>query len=396
MTQNVSVNEFLQNLKTFYDLCVHNNIELIVVIPPPNFINLTRRQKMYNLYLAEKSFLEKYGIKYVNMYEYVDNLYKTLYKSHIQLQTDNTHFNDYTCWKDAFLKYITPFVYNQTNKINYVQIDNNRNYSQTNGVITNVSDNVSIFQYGILFKKENQNTNKIEININLKEDSVIYINSYSNNRSGKFDVTIDNNNLLKNTFNTYNSINGGTYSKDYIINLQIPHILKAGMHNILINNPDYSENSEINRIYIFGLIIKSIDSLNIKKSSTSFQTKQQLTLYNGYNSNIETTNFLKDIKNCNEIHILTGDSINGFTTTIIRPVDIYRNFYENTILNFIAPNTNNEPSIAKMTINIEDNTFTYTSTGIPLRRIYGYINPNTKKYNPFLENDFSAEQNYTI
>lgn len=382
MTQGVSVDSFLGNLKEFYQMCINENIELIVIIAPPSYQTLARRDKMLNLAKAERVFCQKYGIKYVDMFEYVDNLYLTQSATHNVLQSDNTHFSDYTCYRDAILSTIFGVTVNQTeSKLTYIDIGKARNYFHTNGNEIIVSGGVNMFNSGVRLREETASENSFSINIQLKKKSKIYFLTYGNNTAGKIDYSINGGTAV--TIDTQlSSSTASTTSKDLCEYIQIGGVHNAGLVNILFNNPDYTDASGNGRIYVFGFIVEEIDNIMID-STKIYQLRSEMLIWSGNETALTDADLTRNVNKFNKLLVEFGTTAGGISYAEIYPHDPFVNFDKdgnNTeIPYYIAVATPSGLVNACVTIDHVNNTASFTGDGtIAIRRIVGFLDNNTK------------------
>lgn len=386
MTQGVTVDQFLSNLKSFYQLCIDESIELIVIIAPPSFQTQARRDKMLNLAKAERIFCEKYGIKYVDMFEYVDNLYNTNSETHNTLQSDNTHFSDYTCYRDAILSTVFGVTVNQLDSnITYIDIGKARNFFHCNGNEIIVAGGVNMFNSGWRLREENASENEFTINIQLKKKSKIYFLTYGNNTAGKIDYSINGDTAA--TINTrLSSTSGSTTDKNLCEYIQIGGVQNAGLVNIKFNNPDYTESSNNGRIYIFGFIVEEIPDIMID-STTNLLREKQCLLWAGEETLLTDADSLQDVTKYNKLLIEFGAPATGVGWVTVYNHEPWTNFSRtvgNAEIKYdLAIPTSSGLVAGELTIDIENNTFSFTGDGtVKIRRIIGLYDNALHGYNP--------------
>lgn len=386
MTQNVTVDQFLANLKTFYGHCIDNNIELIVIISPPSFQTYARRNKMLNLARAERAFCKKYGIRYVDMFEYVDNLYTSQAYAHNILQSDNTHFYDYTCYRDAIISELLTLTFNQDSKtIDYIDVGESRDYFHCNGNAITVAGGINMFNRGWRMRQEAPAETQFSINIQLNKKSKVYLLTYGNITAGKCDYSIDGDTAV--TINTQLvGSSASTVNKEYCEYIQIGGVMNAGLHQIVFNNFDYSETTGKGRIYVFGFIIEEINDIMIDSTRLS-QLRQQLQLWSGNVTSLSDVDLTQDVNKFNRILVEFGNtSTQGISYAEIYPHNPHLNFdsdSDNTEIPYhIAIPTSAGIIQGTITIDHVNNTLSFTSDGtVYIRRIIGFLDNNTKNYN---------------
>lgn len=387
MTQNVSVDQFLANLKTFFGHCIDNNIELIVIIAPPSFQNYARRNKMLNLARAERAFCKKYGIRYVDMFEYVENLYTSQAYAHNILQPDNTHFSDYTCYRDAIISELLTLTFNQDSKsINYIDVGESRDYFHCNGNAITVAGGINMFNRGWRMREESASETQFSINIQLNKKSKVYFLTYGNNTAGKCDYSIDGGAAV--TIDTQlTSSSNSTTEKKYCEYIQIGGVMNAGLHQIVFNNFDYSGATGNGRIYVFGFIIEEINDIMID-SNRQFQLRQQMQLWAGNVTSLTDADLHQDVNKFNRLLVEFGNtSTQGISYAEVYPHDPHLNFDKdgdnNTVIPYhIAIPTSSGIIQGTITIDHVNNTVSFASDGTAyIRRIVGFLDNNTKSYN---------------
>lgn len=374
VTQARSNDTIINDLESFYKKCIANNIELIVILPPPNFINLARRQGMRRLHDALLNYCISRGIIYVDMFKYLNNFYETNATSHDLLQTDGTHFVNYTCFRDAIISELLPIVYKQNNnKFNYIEVDSTPNYVQTNIGVVTVVGGINIFNKGLRITSSTGNTFKM--NFLVTKPSILILNGYSNNTAG-----IGTFNLDGSTYSVdENSPLGSSTSPDGMFNYKFPILLNSGLHTIELSSVTFGDN--INRFYLFGFIL---EELNINKSHTNYyQLRKQIIGWEGDATVTSLVNepLSKQLNSVNELLIILGSNDKSFTDIRISPNIPCRPFYEDNTFKFVVPW---EDTIGTVTVSIDftNNQINISSTNdIPIRRIYMYNNNDIMGYN---------------
>lgn len=392
MTQGVTVDQFLANLKTFYSNCVENSIELIVIIAPPSFQTQARRDKMLNLAKAERVFCQKYGIRYVDMFEYVDNIYTSQSNTHNVLQSDNTHFSDYTCYRDAILSTIFGVTVNQDSKnVNYIDVGEARNYFHCNGNAITVSGGVNMFNRGWRLRQEQAGENSFTINIHLNKKSKVYLLSYGNSTAGKIDYSIDGGESVQ-IDTMLNSGDASTTNKNLSEYIQIGGVLNAGLHQIVFNNPVYPSVSG-GRIYVFGFIVEEIDTIMID-STRLRQLNKQMLLWSGTSTSLSDVALNQDLHKYNRLLLEFGTTATNISYAEVYPHDPTVNFDKdgnNTEIpySFAIP-TGSGLIEGILTIDHVNNSVSFTGNGtVALRRIIGLLDNNTKNFNAETLSDIS-------
>lgn len=394
MTQGVTVDGFLNNLKNFYQKCVENNIELIVIIAPPSFQTMARREKMLNLARAERIFCKKFGIKYVDMFEYVDNLYSSNSYKHNLLQPDNTHFSDYTCYRDAIISKLFGVTFNQDSKsINYVDIGNPRNFFHTNAQQITVSADINPFNIGYRMRQENTSENEMSLNLHLNKKSIVKFITYGNSTAGKIDYRIDNGSSR--TIDTKCSTSGTTTDKSLTETLQIGGVIGAGLHQIRFTNPVYPEETTNGRIYIFGFIIEEINETIIDSNKLG-QNSKEMQLWFGDETSLTDLEINKNISLFNKIIVEFGTTTHGISYSEIYPHNLLLNFEgdgsSQIIKYFITIPTSNGVESGTIEINHQNNTLNFSTINgtVHIRRIYGLLDNTNKMYKPLTLKDING------
>ncbi len=371
VTQLRDNNTILQSLEEFYDKCLDNNIELIVIIPGPNFINEARNQGMRRLHDALLQYCEANCITYIDMFKYINNLYETNATTHLELQRDGTHFDDYSCFRDAIISELFPIIYKQIdNKYNYIRVEKTPKYVKTNIGAVTVGTTINIFNQGL--RVTSSENNIFKMNILVTKPSYLILNGYKNTTAGKATFKIDNNTYEVDEHSTYS----GTTSVNAIMNYKFPILLNSGLHKIELTNIELEEGE--NRYYIYGFILKESDE---NKSITGYLHELNLIeAWSGNETSLTDTFLNIDLKTVNEIQILlgSGGTGNSFQNIKINPVIPVRKFYENNT--FTMPVVwNNTVGIATIITNITNNTISFSSNNnIPIRYIYCYNNVSFK------------------
>lgn len=380
VTQLRSNETILADLETFYLNCINNNIELIVIIPAPNFVNLARRQGMKRLHNALINYCKSRGIIFVDMFNYVNNLYNTASTTHDILQPDNTHFNDYTCFRDAIISSLFPITYVQNNnKFNYIEVDSTPNYVKSNIAVVTPSGGINIFSKALRVTSENNNTFKMNILVN--KPSILMMNGYSNNTAGKAKFILDGNTFILNEYNSSSS----TVDKENMSNFKFPVVLNSGLHEIELNEIIFDSDT-INRFYIYGFILEEINTNLVHQGYR--QIENEITCWSGNETSLTDEPLNKELSKFNELLILVGYNNNNFQQIRINPVNPVRKFYENNIFKFPVVYNDN---IGILTVNIDftNNQISLSSNiNIPIRKIYMYNNSNIMGYIPVDINDY--------
>lgn len=365
VTQLRSNDTIISDLETFYTSCINNNIELIVIIPAPNFINLARRQGMFRLHQALLNFCKSRGIIYVDMYDYLNNIYNTNATTHDALQTDGTHFVDYTVFRDGFISTLFPICYKQNNnEYNYIQVDSTPNYVQTNIGDVTVVGGVNIFSKALRITSDSGNTFKM--NFLVTKPSILYLNGYSNNTAGKGTFTLDGVDYVINQYGDYT----GTATTANIYNYEFPIVLQAGIHYIELKSISF-ELETINRYYIFGFTLKE----NLKANFINGYRKEdeKILAWSGEETSLTDEPLSIPYNTCNRLSILFGRyKTPGFEIIDIKPTIMGRNFFEDTT--YIAPIVwNDTVGILTVVINYSTNQIDISSTNnAPIRKIWLY------------------------
>lgn len=385
MTQGVTVDQFLGNLKSFYKKCIDASVELIVIISPPSFQTQARRDKMLNLAKAERIFCQKYGIQYVDMFDYVDNLYLTQSATHNVLQSDNTHFSDYTCYRDAILSTVFGVTVNQNDSaLTYIDVGKARNYFHCNGNEIIVGGGVNMFNSGWRIREENVSETEFSINIQLKKKSKIYFLTYGNSTAGKIDYSINGDTAV--TIDTQlSSSSASTTSKDLCEYIQIGGVQNAGLVNIKFDNPDYTDSTGNGRIYVFGFIVQEIDDIMID-SNKYYQLAKEMLLWNGNATTLTDADLSQNINHYNRVLLEFGTTSGGISYAEIYPHTPFFNFDKdggNTeIPYYTAVGTPSGVVNVCFTIDHTNNTVSYTGDGtLAIRKIVGFFDNNTKMLN---------------
>lgn len=384
-TDQTSMNQYISNLDTFYNLCVTNNIELIVIIPPPSYQSLYRRQAMKMIENSLIQYCESRGILYVNMFEYVENLYNTrTYAYYTQLQDDGTHFNNYKCYADAILSKFLPCIYNKENSqlFEYIEVAKTRNYVKSNGDVLNGQP--SILRSGLRFLAENNNN--FEFNFLTKDLCYIDLLGFRINYGCKATFKLDgvlytfDEELLENTDNT---------DTQYNWRYTFPVHLGAGLHKIELISLTASETTT--RFFLFGFLLYKNQLPSV--DYTYPQRKNMINIWSGQDNEIEV-DFPTNNQNLNtiinEIHLLIGTYGYGFTEITVNPVEIYKAFTEDYRCRFVVPSSGDsgELEIATFFVDTTNKKFVFSSATAELRRIDVYTNTNHLNWNPITTSTF--------
>lgn len=367
VTQLRTNDQIINDLNNFYMDCIDNNIELIVIIPPPNFYTLARREGMNRLHQALLNYCQSRGIIYIDMFDYVNNIYNSNSNTHYQLQTDNTHFINYDVFRDAFISKLLPIMYVQNNNdYNYISIERTPNYVQTNIGAVQVPD-VNIFYDALRITEAEGNT--FRMNILVKKPSTLYFNGYSNNTAGKVTFTLDSVDYLVDEYSTQT----GTTNIYNIFNYKFPVTLKAGFHRITLKNVVFDTDA-INRFYMFGFTLEE-NAFSNSKNGANTEERNHL-LWSGNSTSLSAQVMAFSIKDCNMIKIIVGDNTRGFETLTLTPINLFRTFDENNTFSFVV--SYNTVGVVTISSNANNNTLTISSTNsVPIRKIYGLrIKPN--------------------
>lgn len=392
MTQGVTVDQFLANLKEFYGKCIDNSIEMIVIIAPPSFQSTARRNKMYNLAKAERAFCEKYGIRYVDMFEYVDNLYSSQAYAHNVLQSDNTHFSDYTCYRDAIISSLLSMTFNQDSKVvNYIDVGEARDFFHCNGNVITVGGGVNMFNRGWRLRQEQAGENAFSINIHLNKKSKVYFLTYGNSTAGKIDYSVDGDTAVQ-IDTMLNSGDASTTNKNLCEYIQIGGVLDAGLHQIAFDNPVYPSASG-GRIYVFGFIVEEIENIMID-STRLRQLNKQMLLWSGNSTSLSDVELNQDLHKYNRLLLEFGTTATNISYAEVYPHDPTVNFDKdgnNTEIpySFAIP-TGSGLIEGTLTVDHVNNSVSFTGNGtVALRRIVGFLDNNTKNFNAMSLSDIT-------
>ncbi len=362
ISNSVPIETTIGNLNTFYTSCITNNIELIVIISPQNYGNTTRQRGLKLLHDALVEYCESRGIPYVDMFEYVYNLYKSGTTNHTTLQPDNTHFNDYTCFKDAIVSTLLPVAYNQElNKFSYIGIGNNTDYIHTNIGRSVPSDDIDDFGDALIMN--NTSDYYFEMNFHLKSRSILYLNGFNRTSAGKAVFTLDGNDYEV----VETSTNDSGSDRKNIGRHQIGTILGAGLHTIKLKNLVFATGQT--RFYIFGFTIEEANQPIAQLGQRQLQ--KACLAWTGSSNSLSNTDFLLDIKKFNHIILVIGAAAD-LQTVELRNVEAYNTFLTSDNNTYtIQTNYNNVAGVAKFAINPSANTFSYTTThAAPLRKVW--------------------------
>ncbi len=393
MSQGVTVDEFLADLRAFYEKCIEHEIEFIVLIAPPSFQTQARRDKMLNLAKAERLYCEKYGIKYVDMFEYVDNLYSSQAYAHNVLQSDNTHFADYTCYRDAILSTIFGVTFNQDAKsVDYIDIGNARNYFHCNGNAITVSGGVNMFNLGWRLRQGQSGETGFTVNLHLTRKSKIYLVSFGNSTAGKIEYSI-NGDTAETIDTMVSSSSSSTSDKSLSEILQIGGVQNAGLKQIEFSNPTYPGDSD-GRIYAYGFIIQEIPDV-MMDSDRSYQLTKQMQIWSGNETSLTSVLLSQDVSSYNKLLLEFGSTAAGISYVEIYPHSAISNFSSdgaNTVIPyFVSIPTSGGAVAGTLTIDHENNTVSFVADGtVAIRRIYGVMNNANKGYLPVTQYDINS------
>lgn len=359
ITNNVSVNQVITNLDTFYRKCIENSIELIVIIPPMNYYTAARQMGMKVLHDAMLAYCKARSIAYVDMYEYVNNLYNTLAYTIHELQADQTHFSDYTCFRDAIITKLLPIAYVQGNlKTSYVEIGRDRQYVKTNLTSTNVATDIDPLGDGFVISSDEGN--EFRINFLLNKSSFVSFVGYSRANAGSAVFTLDGvDYTMDESTGSAATTTQNNFTKEF------PVLLEAGLHRITLKSVTFT--GEQNRFYIYGFTITESNQNLAKKGYRQIEEEHQL--WTGSSSGT-TGSFLLDVKKFNKLILMIG-SASSLQTVVLTPFHMWTKFADDTTYT-IPTAYNGTAGIATFAVDATNNGFTYSTTQTaPLRAIYG-------------------------
>ena len=363
ISNNVPIETTLDNLNTFYTSCVTNNIELIVIISPQNYGNTTRQRGLRFLHDALVTYCESRGIPYVDMFEYVYNLYKSGSTNHTELQTDNTHFVDYTCFRDAIVTKLLPIAYEQeSSKFSYIGVGHNTDYINTNIGRNVPTDNIDDFGDALIMNDTSEYYFKM--NFHLKSRSILYLNGYDRTSAGKAVFTLDGNDYE--VVETTSQSDAGNDRKN-IGKHQIGTVLGAGLHTITLKNLVFATGQT--RFYLFGFTLEEADTPIAQIGQRQLQ--RSCLAWTGSSSSLSNEDFNLDIKKFNRITLVIG-SASDLQTIDLRNVEAYNIFTNADNNSYTIPtNYNGTAGVATFSISPSTNKFSYSTTETaPLRRIW--------------------------
>ena len=361
ITNNVSISQIITNLDKFYTKCIDNSIELIVIIPPMNYYTAARQKGMAMLHDAMVSYCKSRGIVYVDAYEYVQNLYTSLSTTVHVLQSDETHFSDYTCFRDAILSTLLPIAYVQDGKkFDYINVGRNRQYVKTNLSATNVATAIDPFDDGLVISSDIGNT--FSINIQVTKPSVLSFVGYTRSTAGSAIFNLDGTN-----YTIDESTGSGTTVPNNNFTLDFPVVLNAGMHNVTLHSVTFGDDQS--RYYIYGFQLKESSQSLAPKGYRQMEAEHQL--WHGSSSSLSATTLALDVKQFNELVVSIG-AADSLQTFVCRPFHPWDKFSADTT--YKLPTTYGDVvGIATFAIDIENNSFTYSTTETaPIRSIYGF------------------------
>lgn len=381
INQNETINSIIENLQEFYNLCRINNIELIVLgVPPLYKPDLRRRSQHKNLNIAMKNYCLKNSIMYVDLFEYMENIYNSLEYSYTNIQEDGTHFNNYKYLRDAIISQLLNSCFNHLSNISYINIERNYNYSKYNASRV-VLDNSFFFKTGLLFNTDDV-SNEFEFNFYNEKPSKLILAGYKRNSGCKATFLLDNNEY---TFDEYDSNNTSSNATNYQTNFTFPVVIEPGVHKVKLLRFT-SDSTSQNRFYLFGFILKNIDIL--KNFNGNVQRRKQIEAYDGNTgstTNRETINNI-DFTKFNEITLIMGSGSNIHCKKL-NPVNAYEYFSPNNTFKFPQHNAAGDNiGVASFTIN-DATHFSYSGL-LNLRKVYVYQNnslfePEIFNYNGF-------------
>lgn len=366
ITQDVPIATIIDNLDQFYQKCIDNNIELIVLISTFNYGNLKRQTGMRLLREELISYCENRGIQYVDVYRYVKNIYESLTIPHRNLQTDNVHFADYTCFSDAILSTLLPVVYNQKpGDYSYIDIANNKDYVKTNISTVAPGDSVDDFADGLLISSDTGNT--FEMNFYCDKQSVLYMQGFCRSSCGQAVFTLDG---VDHTVDEYLSTsNDGTDPKN-MMNFKIANV-GAGLHTIKLKSVTFGE--DVTRFYIWGFFLRENPASKARTGYRAFD--KTILLWSGSSSSESATSLAHDVTQYTKLVLTVGAANSAQTIELCNAIP-YEKF--NSSYTWKFPTTYlGTAGIGTFSIDTTNNQFSYSTTQTaPLRRIYGYIDNN--------------------
>lgn len=366
ITAGDPIADIVDNLDQFYQKCIDNNIELIVLISPSNYGNLARQTGMRLLREELISYCENRGIQYVDVYKYVKNIYESLTIPHLDLQTDNVHFADYTCFSDAILSSLLPVVYNQkSSDFNYINISNTRDYVKTNITSVDPANTVTSFGDGLMATSDTGNT--FVMNFYCDRQSILYMQGFCRSSCGQAVFTLDG---VDYTVDEYLATSNDGDDPKNIYNFKIANV-GAGLHTITLKSITLSGGAT--RFYMWGFTLKNNPASKAVTGYRMFDKK--ILLWSGSSSAETATNLDIDVKKFNKLVLTVGAASSAQTIDLCDSMP-YRKFSTNYTWKF--PTTyNGTMGIATFALDVTNNQFTYSTTQTaPLRRVYGCVDNN--------------------
>lgn len=360
VNHNVTITQTIEHLDTFYKKCNANGIELIVIISPQNYQNFLRQKGMRLLHDALITYCESRGIAYVDMFNYIYNLYNSLTTNHATLQSDGTHFVNYISFRDAIVTKLLPVAYMQENApFSYISVGNNLDYSKSNIPVVIPDGYIDVFKDARIVQTDEDNT--FEMNFYTNKRSFLYLNGYTNSVAGTAVFTLDGNDYTIVETGTSASTSATANRAKYVIGTE----LGAGMHRLKLKSITFTGSQ--NRFYIFGFTIEEATQAYGAMGLNQF--KETCLAWSGNSSSLSDVLSDVTLTDFNRITLEIGGA-SDLMTVDLRAVESFRNFYENNTWKF--PTVYNATNgIASFTINTTNNTISYSTTeDAPLRRVY--------------------------
>ena len=261
---NVPVKTTCDNLVKFYNLCVKNNIELVVILPTPT--NKTdelykTNTLMKELYLSLKTTCESLGIIYIDMFEVVNNLYESNGGFIKQLQPDGTHFTDYSIFRDNILAKLLSSIYTVENTSLLSPAIKN-DFIDTNGTVTDYN---SVFSNGCMMYFSDITNAKYKLTFYNKKPIRIKVFGYLRSNSCKITYKVDNNSFEVNEHNTSNSTATDSAYNTYF---DYNPVILPGLHTFELDHITKVEETD-STAYYGGILFTEVYNLNTVNYASS-------------------------------------------------------------------------------------------------------------------------------
>lgn len=365
LNNNISIEQIIKNLNDFYNLCATNNIELFVMGMPTNFKDSEYRRKSHeSLNKMLKVYCQKNGIVFFDLFEHLENIYKSMNYNYTDLQPDGTHFSTYKPFSDIVIGTLLNACFIGENACDFIEVGKNYGYSKTNGGLATGQD---IFFNKSIINFINTQNPYFYMNIFCKTNSILEIIYQAKNTGGIGKFSVNGTNYNVNSYNSGYTTNEGENQETFTF----PILLDVGLNRVRMT--DIEASSGGTNFYIIGFNLKQVPYNKV--DILSKQRKKRLEAWSGNSTSLtnQALNSGFDFGNYNEGKILigSGSNMNIFT---INSANCYTNFNKSAggTQKFIVTDTSGNISVSTLKIN-SDGTFNYSGS-VALRSIILYKN----------------------